>query len=439
MSELPHTTGQYDPTQYDPTAEITQEQMLAANPEDIVAAANDQIARMESHRDTLPADSMQRKHANSQIGAVGQARTQARDSKRASHFREDLTFNQFLAEKMTLALENKDYDDYDSLQKTEQWFEGQTASDRGNLGNILRIKQEQQVTEQQSAPQPEARPARDPQVEAAQQKQAVEDARKSLEKMYGVELFDDIVKIGKNRTQLNTDVNGGFKNIGDGPSSDAKLTNMERFKQRFKRDNKAADWRQELNETVLFSDVVERETRQVTVPQETKGRFGRTHKWDYTKTETIPGSEHPKMIRNELTGQDEPAIRFKYDLNLRSTHAMNAQHKGELPKYQEFGGHRLGQVVTVGVELPKSVADSLQSQIRKDPASVRTLVEKLFLENSNGQMMEEYWRQGNDRVKHPIRPPYEQLPSDWNMAIVTSQEGEGSSGDYTIDRVRVQQ
>ena len=75
--------------------------------------------------------------------------------------------------------------------------------------------------------------------------------------------------------------------------------------------------------------------------------------------------------------------------------------------------------------------------MRDDPQSVRDLVEQLFLNNSDGSMTEAYWRQGKETVKHPVRPPYEQLPPDWNMAIVTTQEGDGAASDYQLTRTPI--
>ncbi|MEI2637467.1 MAG: hypothetical protein V9F03_00475 [Microthrixaceae bacterium] len=96
---------------------------------------------------------------------------------------------------------------------------------------------------------------------------------------------------------------------------------------------------------------------------------------------------------------------------------------GEPLRYQEFRGHRQGQSITASVDLPKSVADQLREQVGRDPQSVRAfLTQQLFLSNSDGEITEKYWRQGSEDSGNPIRPPYEQLPADWNIAVVTSEE-----------------
>ncbi len=134
-------------------------------------------------------------------------------------------------------------------------------------------------------------------------------------------------------------------------------------------------------------------------------------------TETVPNSDYPVMIRNEQTGQDEPAVRFRYNFG----YDENADDLNKLPRYKEFQGGRSGQIINVSVDLPKSVATELQAQIARDPASVRTLAEKLFLENNDGRMTEEYWRSGGS-AKNPIRPPYEKLPESWSLGFITSTE-----------------
>lgn len=266
----------------------------------------------------------------------------------------------------------------------------------------------------------------------AEQQQAVDEARSNVESARNAELFDDIVRMGKNRTQLNMDVVGGFQFIGDGPKTETKkLSIPEHIKKESERN---PDWRLHLNEAAMFSDVTEPQIQTVTKERQVKGRFGLSHTETYTETEEIPGSDRPVMILNEQTGQDEPVVRFRYQFEY-STRAINA---GELPTYKEFKGNRSGQHVLVGLDLPKSVATKLQEQTQKDPTSVRSLVEKLVLQNNNGSINEEMWQNGSG-ADDAIRPPYEKLPADWNIALVTATETTGWQGsrNHQVQRLPV--
>jgi hypothetical protein len=264
----------------------------------------------------------------------------------------------------------------------------------------------------------------------AEQKRAVDNARSKVESAHNRELFDDIVRFGKNRTQLNMDVKGGFQFIGDGPKTGGKnLVIPEHIKKELERD---PDWRLHLNEAVMFSDVTEPQTRTVTKERPVKGRFGFSHTEPFTETEEIPDSEVPVKMRNEQTGQDEPVVRFRY----KFAYSVSAGNSRELPAYKEYNGHRGGQHVLAGLDLPKSVAAKLQEQIQKDPTSVRSLVERLVLENNNGSVNEEMWRNGG-QTKNPIRPPYENLPDDWSIALIKATESAGLRGvhDHQVQRL----
>lgn len=439
MPEQARPTEQFDPSRQPELPEITNEQVLGASAEDIVTAAAGESERLQALLPTVEHGGVQWNSLRNQIYTVSQTASEARHYGNTAHLTGFITFGQHLTARMEdVSLDTpEDAEKYVRYQKIEDWLTNQSSlSDGGAIGDVLRRKQEQPVVERSSAVQREVEPAYEPPSEAVQPEQAVANARKSVESARNAELFNDIVGIGKNNTQLHTDVLRGFMDLGDGMPANRKLAYIpEGFREVYKRDHKATDWRQELNETIMFSDVIERDEREVTVRQQTRGRFGLTHTTEHAKTEAVPGSERPKMIRNELTGNTEPAVRFRYNFNLRSNHASAAVNKGELPDYREFGGHRNGQTVSTCVELPKSIADRLQSQVRDDPTSVRLLVENLFLSNNDGSMTEEHWRQGRKDVGHPVRPPYEQLPPDWTIAVISNQEGPGSNDSYDARRV----
>lgn len=428
MSEFQQQNPQIDPTQTS-GPEITRQQILNASADEIRSAAENEAARLASIQADYTMGGMEWKHAQSLINdaqrtalyALGYGQRETRYD----------SFGQYLSEKIA------DEDAADRLEphlQVQTWFEG-PAAERA-ISDVLRSKSEQPAAVNPSPAQPETQTI-DPQAEAAQQRQFVDEARQTVEQARSVELLDTIVKLGKNQTLLETDIMKGFIFIGDGGKQNDRFMYMQNLDELCKRDTKAIGWQEELNEVAMFSDVVEQDTQTVTTEHVTTGRLGRTHKTESTSTEVVPGSEHPKLIRNEITGQDEPAVRFRY----RFMYGIKTSQQDGLPKYREFGGYRGGQHVHASVELPKSVADELQEQVRQNPSTARAIAEKLFLSNSDGTMTEEFWRSGREGVNHPIRPPYEQLPTDWTVAVVTAQEtehnGRPNTLNYAIERVPI--
>jgi|GEM_PF-6153733 len=324
-------------------------------------------------------------------------------------------------------------DDTDDTLFAANWVDGRYYK---AVGDVIRDKEQQERAQADIPAQTDTRPAirLDPKAEAVQQEQAVRQARDSVERAHGAELFNEIIQLGKKRTQIDTDILNGFRQIGDGPRNESSIAyTPRRIEEETQRDD---DWRQHLHEAATFTAIFERDTRIVERKNVESGRFGRKHVTSYSETEEVPGSEHAKVIRNGLTGENEPVVRFRYHFG----YSVEAITAGELPKYKEFQGGRSGQHLYVGVDLPKSAADELLAQVQQDPASVRQLAESLALENNDGTLNEEYWRNGG-RVGNPVRPPYEALPRGWNIAVVTGEEvvkeGPVEILDYDVQRLAV--
>jgi hypothetical protein len=251
--------------------------------------------------------------------------------------------------------------------------------------------------------------------QAEHQRQAIHqaNARSSVEQARGVEVFDDIVRLGKGKTRIYTDKQGrGYTEIGDSGGSanpDQGIATVARMVEQAN----PRDWRQHVSEAVGFEDITEFNKREVEHVHVEKGRFGRKHETPFTTTEIVPGSEHPKLIRNELTGQDEPAVRLQYQFAVSD----GSVRSGEVPGYATANGSRFGNELQVSVELPKSVADKLKEQVRHDPASVRTLIKKLMLENNDGTITEETLRSSSESQMYRL-PPYQELPHGWTVAMI---------------------
>jgi hypothetical protein len=266
--------------------------------------------------------------------------------------------------------------------------------------------------------------------EAEQQRKASDEAkaREAVEQAHGAEVFDDILHFAKDKTYLYTDIKG-YTPLGDAKLKDAGRTQIPQSI--LQEARKSPDYRQHLNEVVMFSGLTESDKRTVTRERQVKGKFGRSHTETYTDIEVVPDSKHPVLIHNEQTGQDEPSIRFRY--NFKYSDYMSVDDRRALPPYQEFQGGRSGQTVQASIDLPESIANRLKTQIEQDPSSVRELVEKLFLNNHDGRITEDYWRKGGTS-EHPIRPPYEKLPDDWTIALI-DDAAKGSSQGYQITRL----
>jgi hypothetical protein len=245
-------------------------------------------------------------------------------------------------------------------------------------------------------------------------------ARENVERARNAEVVDNVVEFAKGGTFLESDGEFGFADRGDVKGSySEQLRYLPRKVAEL--DKNSEDWRDTASEALSFTQVRERDTRQVTKERTVKGRLGRKSTEQYTETEEIPNSEHDKTIINE-NGEKESLVRFRYKFDQRSLPAHMAEAKGELPAYSEFTGGRSGAEVIVGLDLPKSMADKLQAHIEDNPANARKLVDKLFQKNNNGSLSEKDYNEGSDRHHHPIRPPYDHLPDDWNIKLVTNSE-----------------
>jgi hypothetical protein len=314
-------------------------------------------------------------------------------------------FRDFLQENIVLGAEDEATLFADNWVGSSRYFE--------SVGNVIRKKDELQAAETTSRRQQATEAART--AETAQKAQNVQEARGSVEQARSLELFDDIVRLCKNKTQLHSDIDG-FRFMGDGPKNEQSIAIMSQNQGGLIYTLEGSqDWREHPNEAVSFTKVVESEMRDVQHVTQVKGRFGKTKSVpSITTQEKVPGTEKPKLIVNELTGRTEPTVRFKYRFNFSNLTGVSS----EVPKYATFHNSRNGQHINVGLDLPESVANTLQARIQQDPASVRALVKKLYVENSDGSVTEELWKQGHPVYKAPIRPPYEALPKDWNITLI---------------------
>jgi hypothetical protein len=274
--------------------------------------------------------------------------------------------------KRTAESDRDDVDDALALQAASLQIDG------GSFFRIVRNELEKPPAVEVASPRP------------AHEQPVSSPVQETTEQDRNAELFAQITEYAHGRTQLRTDILTGYRAIGDGPDRDESLTDIPRGIIRELEGDK--DWHKHPNEAVSFLDT------------------------------------------------EDGTVQFNYKFKYSVPSYNNGEFNGELPLYTSWAGGRSSQEVALGVNLPKPIADALQDAIRLDPASVRTLVEQLALANNDGSLTREAWEHGNTSKKlpreNPIRPPYEGLPNDWTITMITGPLSSGRP-NYTADRLRL--
>lgn len=216
-------------------------------------------------------------------------------------------------------------------------------------------------------------------------------------------LLNEVVGLAKNKTRIHTDLPNdvqvkstegdyrpydGFANFGDGLPQNDNGFNKERLAY--------------ANSAEAFLFEADTEARYETV--EKSATTGRVFKKTETVTREVYKGETPVMIINPTTGQQEPGVRVAYQFNGSGT-----GYDG--PQYITESGRR-GNMLFAETTLPKSVADKLKTMILQDPKVARDFAGMLVM--NNGGIPPEVW----ERV---VRPPYDQLPNDWELKVAELQ------------------
>lgn len=142
---------------------------------------------------------------------------------------------------------------------------------------------------------------------------------------------------------------------------------------------------------------------------------------DETIEKQVPKGKEPNMITNPVTGEQEPAVKVAYQFNSNSLIYFDV--KG--PVYRTTGG-RSGNMLFVEVTLPKSIAENLRHEILRDPKVARRFAKDLAFKSG---ITDESW----DNV---VCPPYDQLPSGWNLAV-TDLRAEKNSMHVVISKQNI--
>lgn len=221
-------------------------------------------------------------------------------------------------------------------------------------------------------------------------------------------LLETFTAAAKGATRIHTDVaaetilqfkdgttkpRSGFQSFGDGITQNNQYHSTESF---------TTD--KEQVEAIIFEPDTTTLYRTVTESVDRGGVFKR-------KIEQVerqePDGETPTMVMNERTGQPEPGVKVAYQFN-----SNRFPYDG--PAYDTISG-RPGNMLVVEMTLPQSTAESFRQVVAQDPRFARELAHKLVIENG---ISETDW-------SSTVRPPYDQLSSEWSIAI-TDKRKEGS-------------
>lgn len=118
-----------------------------------------------------------------------------------------------------------------------------------------------------------------------------------------------------------------------------------------------------------------------------------------------------ESVEAVLFEPDTEGVKVTYQFDASGTQYALDTYEKQLPEYKTESG-RSGNMLFVEVTLPNPVAEKLKQAVLRSPEVARELAKRLALNNG---IPEQVW---NDVV----RPPYEQLPDDWGMAITDLQK-----------------
>ncbi|HUD11179.1 MAG TPA: hypothetical protein VMS08_02110 [Candidatus Saccharimonadia bacterium] len=258
------------------------------------------------------------------------------------------------------------------------------------------------------------------------------EARSGIERAL---LMQDVISLAEGKTYILTDLPGGFTHkAGDSPdkSKSGALRHINFNSRLLEAQNRverhAPGWIRIPTETVAFTPVMTMDTSVKRTERVVRtGRF-KTETQTEVQEVDVPGSKHSVEMINPKTNDTEDVVLFQYAFSDRGK--TNPDRAGDKKLgYREFTGARGGNELVVSVELPASVATRLIQSIQDHPQFARDLVEGIVLARSNGSITRELWEDGSQQSGNPIRPPYEDLPSDWEITLAVAK-------DFAVDTTK---
>jgi len=134
--------------------------------------------------------------------------------------------------------------------------------------------------------------------------------------------------------------------------------------------------------------------------------------------------ERPVLHGEAVTdGEKEPLVKLRY--------YVAGGKNDDVAQYQDYSG-RGGNIISMEVLLPQSVAEKIQQEVKANPVFIRKIVKELMIKKLG--ISEKAWQEGDENTHgHPISPPYEKWDaSGESMYIKESNDG---YGEFKPERV----
>ncbi|MCX6741222.1 MAG: hypothetical protein NTY61_02380, partial [Candidatus Parcubacteria bacterium] len=179
-----------------------------------------------------------------------------------------------------------------------------------------------------------------------------------------------------------------------------------------------------VNELVTFEPAVRDVIKEVDVPVK-KERLGGLlgSKTVMEKKNQKVGEEAIKHSEVVKDGKDEPLVKLKYQAESASSDSEDG--------YYDYSGRR-GNVLEVEICLPKSTADKVSQQIKKDPKFIRQIIGEAVVKGL--KIPAKAWQEGDEHTNdRPVRPPYEKWDAKFGGKIYVKEAADGDK--FNTERI----
>ena len=250
--------------------------------------------------------------------------------------------------------------------------------------------------------------------EQASTAQRLSEAREAVDLVIGAttpekevqSTLSELLAASKDRTHIHTDVpsvalrhgsetrkpaGSGFQTFGDAPRSE------------YRGSDQLLSVR-DAPEAIIFEPNMTTKYRTEKKIDRAAGMF----KKEISHEAQVVDSVRPTLVINGKTGQQEPSVRIAYQFNSQADGYTN-----EMPRY-DTGGGRPGNILTVETIVPQSVAVNFKRLLADNPMLARQFSEQIIKHNG---VSEDVW----NASRAPMRPPYDRLPSGWQLALVDKE------------------
>ncbi len=132
----------------------------------------------------------------------------------------------------------------------------------------------------------------------------------------------------------------------------------------------------------------------------------------------------PVMMHNPETGIVESAVTIVYGFGIFPESGPASQ------KYRDFS-RRAGNHLITSRQVPQSMAERFRAALADKPSDARVFASALLHESLPEAQAEALWR----GTESPIEPPYNDLPDDWRLSIVSPVPS--SPTNYMVENIPI--